>query len=79
FMVRPNRGAKSFEPVSTNGSQRGGRPLFAFLPHRVQDVQILEGGDLQPLVTDNFVLVPLPRKCDPDRVYKVVFKATRVR
>jgi hypothetical protein len=30
------------------------------------------------VVTDNFLLVPLPARCEPGRVYKVVFKAARV-
>ena len=75
FTITPQRGDKSFTPINTNGSQRGGRPIFEFLPRRVKDVQIIEGGDLKPLVTDNFLLVPLPKKYERDRVYKIVFKA----
>lgn len=75
--IRPNLGERSFEPINTNGSQRGGRPIFQLLPRRIaaQEVKILEGAELNPLVTDNFILVPLPEKCDPERVYRVVFQA----
>jgi len=44
----------------------------------VKDVKIVKGADLRPLVTDNFLLIPNPRQCDPKRTYKVVFEATRI-
>ena len=75
FEIRPRRGADSFGPLDTNGSQRGGRPFFQFLPRRVSGVELVEGADLQPLVTDNFLLVPLPIACDPNRTYRIVFRA----
>ena len=78
FEVKPNRGQRTFEPINTNGSQRGGRPILHLLPHRVEKVRILEGADLQPLVTDDFVLVPNPGKCEPNRRYRVVFRAERI-
>ena len=30
------------------------------------------------LVTDNFLLIPNPRQCDPKRHYRLVFRATRI-
>jgi len=78
FEIKPNRGAKTFEPINQNGSQRGGRPIVQFLPHRVGAVQVLEGGDLNPVITDNFVLVPNPKTCQPDKEYRVVFRTARV-
>ena len=78
FDITPKRGEKTFEPVNTNGSQRGGRPIVELLPHRVRDVKILAGGDLRPVVADNFLLVPNPRTCDPKRTYRVVFRAARI-
>jgi zinc protease len=76
FEIRPLLGQRSFEPVNTNGSQRGGRPFIQLLPHRIQPgrVQILEGADLKPLVTSNFILVPNPGRCDPQRSYRIVFR-----
>jgi len=29
-------------------------------------------------VTDNFLLIPLPKTCDPARTYRVVFRAKAV-
>jgi hypothetical protein len=78
FTIRPGRGTKTFEPINTNGSQRGWRPIIHVLPHRVRDVKILEGADLHPLITDNFILVPNPRKCDAERAYRVRFQAAKV-
>ena len=75
FEIKPNRGADTFKPINTNGSQRGGRPIVQFLPRRVRDIRILEGADLAPVIADNFILVPNPGKCDPRRKYRVVFQA----
>ena len=75
FEIKPARGEKTFAPINQNGSQRGGRPLVAFLPRRIKDATILEGASLNPVVTDNFILVPNPRDCDPAKPYRVVFRA----
>jgi hypothetical protein len=75
--ITPRQGEESFEPVNTNGSQRGWRPMVAFLPHRISAPKVIEGDDLNPVVTDDFVLVPNPRKVE-EREYKVVFRAERV-
>ncbi len=77
FEITPKRGDKTFAPINVNGSQRGGRPVFQFLPHRVKDVVIIEGADLAPLVTDDFLLVPNPGECDPKKAHRVVFRAER--
>lgn len=78
FELTPHLGPATFAPRNSNGSQRGGRPIFAFLPHRVRQVQVVEGQELRPLITDNFLLLPNPQVCDPQRVYRVVFRAERV-
>ncbi len=58
--ITPRDGPRSFTPVNSNGSQRGGRPIVVFLPRRLADVEIIAGEQWQPVVTDSFVLVPLP-------------------
>jgi zinc protease len=78
FTIKPNRGTATFEPININGSQRGYRPIVAYLPHRIKDVKIIKGGDLRPAITDNFLLIPNPRKCDPKKTYELVFTATKV-
>ncbi len=79
FVIKPNRGAKTFEPINTNGSQRGWRPIVAYLPHRVKDVKITKGAELKPTITDNFLLIPNPRECDPEKTYELTFTATEVK
>lgn len=71
LLVEPLAGDDSFKPVNTNGSQRGGRPIVAFLPRRVGTVKLIEGADLGAVVTDRFVLLPLP---DEARSLRVVFR-----
>jgi hypothetical protein len=78
FEIVPQRGQRTFEPINTNGSQRGGRPIIQLLPHHIRHVEIVEGKDLEPLITDNFLLVPNPGKCDPKRRWRIVFRAERI-
>lgn len=79
FEIQPRRGADSFKPVNLNGSQRGGRPFVAYFKQRVGNVKIIAGAELNPVVTDNFILVPNPGACDPARKYRVVFTADALR
>ncbi|MFM7136355.1 MAG: hypothetical protein ACKO1M_04700, partial [Planctomycetota bacterium] len=58
--ITPRAGPESFKPVNTNGSQRGGRPVVAFLPQRLADLELVSGSEWRPVLTDTFVLVPLP-------------------
>jgi zinc protease len=75
FEVIPETGAQSFEPVNTNGSQRGWRPMVAFLPERLTgSIEILEGAEFGAVVTDDFVLLPNPRKVEEGKRYRVVFQ-----
>jgi zinc protease len=76
--IIPRRGADSFHPVNTNGSQRGGRPFVQYLPQRVSNVELLEGQEFKPVVTDDFILFPNPGECDPDRKYVIRFKAVAI-
>lgn len=77
LVITPKRGSKTFEPINANGAQRGYRPIIAFLPHRIKGVKIVAGAQLKPAITDNFVLVPNPRTCEPGRAYEVSFTASR--
>jgi zinc protease len=76
--IKPQRAEKTFEPINTNGSQRGYRPIVAYLPHRVADADILKGGDLGAVVADDFVLVPLPRGDEVAEQYQLQFRARPV-
>lgn len=76
--IQPKRGVDSFRPVNTNGAQRGWRPIVELLNHRIKDVKILEGDDLNPVVADDFILVPNPREVDLDRTYRIRFTASKI-
>jgi zinc protease len=78
FEIKPLAGEKSFEPVNTNGAQRGWRPIVQFFPQRLGKIEVLEGSDLQPVIADDFLLVPNPRKCNPAKTYRIVFKAETI-
>jgi zinc protease len=75
FDILPQRGGKTFSPINTNGSQRGGRPIVQYLPRRVSGVELLAGADLKPVITDDFILVPNPKTYDRNRRYRIVFRA----
>jgi zinc protease len=79
FTITPRRGEKTFVPINRNGSQRGGRPIIAYLPTRIKNVKIISGLELNPEVTDDFILVPNPVVCDPAKSYRVVFQAAAIR
>ena len=71
--IIPLAGAESFAPVNTNGSQRGGRPLVAFLPRRICEKKVLAGEAWEPVITDDFILVPLPPEGHVEPI-RIVFR-----
>jgi zinc protease len=79
FDIKPNRGAASFDPINTNGAQRGHRPMIQFFDHRLSDIQLIDGGDLKPVITGQFILIPNPGTCDPIKPYHVTFQAKAAR
>lgn len=58
--IKPLRGENSFKLLSYNGSQRGGRPIIAWLPQKLTKPVVVEGKELNPVVTPRFILIPLP-------------------
>ena len=61
----PKAGSRTFEPVDTNGSQRGGRPLVAFLPRNPGGWEILRGAEHGVAAVDDFLLLPNPGPAAP--------------
>jgi hypothetical protein len=76
--IQGNRGEESFAPININGSQRGWRPIIELLPYRVENVEVLEDSGLAPVITDDFILVPNPRRYDTAKTYCIKFRADRV-
>ena len=74
FEVTGQAGDKSFAPVNTNGSQRGGRPIIQFLPKRLKNIRVLTGTEWKPVITDNFLLMPLPKANDESHNIRVTFR-----
>ena len=74
--ITPQRGEDSFKPINTNGAQRGWRPIVEWFPERLKDIRLIAGAEFQPVIADDFILVPNPRSCDPSKTYEVVFTAT---
>ena len=48
---------------------------MAWFPRRLQALTLVSGSSLNPVLTDDFILVPNPGTCDPGKEYQVVFKA----
>jgi len=76
--IKPNRGEQTFQPINTNGSQRGNRPIIHFFPKRLTNIRLIEANGLDPIIADDFLLIPNPQECDPNRRYVVRFKANEV-
>ncbi len=70
------------ENADGNGSQRGGRPYVFLLPTRLAQnedgmpraLEILDGAAYEPLVADDFVLIPR-FEMEPNKEYHIRFKA----
>lgn len=78
FKVHPNRGDKSFLPISLNGSQRGGRPIIHYFPKRIGEVEVLAGAEHRPVFTDDFILVPRPAANSAIQDLTIVFRSKPV-
>ena len=78
FKITPKNGPQSFAPVNENGAQRGYRPFVAFFDNRLAEPIIQSGKELNPLITDNFILVPNPPSKEPAKSLEVVFRAKEI-
>ena len=73
--IEPLKGAESYKLVDGNGSQRSGRPIFQLLPKRIANIQVIDGAEFNPVVTDNFILVPLTSETPNDKPFSVKFSS----
>ncbi|HWB04231.1 MAG TPA: hypothetical protein VG796_14480 [Verrucomicrobiales bacterium] len=62
--ITPLASAETWSTVNKHGSQRGGRPIIQYLPFRIDPakIKIESGSDLNPVIADDFILVPLPNR-----------------
>jgi zinc protease len=54
------------------------RPPVALFPRRLQDIEVTAGQEFEPLVADDFILLPGLRQIAPGATYKVVFRARSI-
>lgn len=60
WTIEPRAGARTFAPVDTNGSQRGGRPLVLRLPRHAAGWEVVPGSAAGVVAGDDFALLPNP-------------------
>ena len=60
WTLEPKAGDRTFAPVDTNGSQRGGRPLVLQLPRHAAGWEVLSGAPAGAVAGDDFALIPNP-------------------
>lgn len=60
WTIEPKAGARTFAPVDTNGSQRGGRPLVLRLPRHAAGWEVVPGSAAGAVAGDDFALLPNP-------------------
>jgi hypothetical protein len=53
------------------------RPPAMFLPCRLGAVQVLQGAELMPLITDDFIMLMRPGRFERGKAYRVVFQELR--
>jgi len=63
-----------FKVLDPNGSQRNGRPVIALFPKRLGEVEVIAGHDLEPLITDDFILVRLEKLAADKEEYVIRFR-----
>ncbi|MGI9474443.1 MAG: hypothetical protein ACR2NZ_23095 [Rubripirellula sp.] len=76
FEIHPLKDDQSFETVNSNGAQRGGRPIVQRLPYPLSKIELISGQQHQPLIADDFILVPRPSEA-LDKPIRIVFDAFR--
>jgi hypothetical protein len=68
-------GVYTFTVTTNKDGKWPPRPVTALLPQRVENIEIIEGADLKPVVTDNFILLPFKGEFKKGEKFQVVFKA----
>jgi hypothetical protein len=52
-----------------------GRPLAMILPHKICDIKLMAGADLNPVITDTFILLPLSGAFKKGAQVQIIFEA----
>lgn len=70
-------GTHTFTITPREGRAWPEKPVMALLPQRVTNVRVVKGGDLGPVVADNFILVPMKGEMKPGEKTVIVVEAGR--
>ncbi len=69
--ITPLKEEKTYELLNTNGSQRSGRPIVQIFPYKIKKAQVIEGMQYNPVVTENFILIPLTKDLPTNLSYSI--------
>ncbi|MDO5308993.1 MAG: C25 family cysteine peptidase [Planctomycetia bacterium] len=57
--ITPLKGEKTYGLLDGNGSERSGRPVIQIFPQKIDRPVLVEGSEFAPVLTENFILIPL--------------------
>lgn len=69
--ITPLKEEETYELLNTNGSQRSGRPIVQIFPYKIKKAQVIEGMQYNPVVTENFILIPLTKDLPTNSSYSI--------
>ena len=69
--ITPLKEGKTYDLLNNNGSQRSGRPIVQIFPHKIKKAQVIEGMQYNPVVTENFILIPLTKDLPTNSSYSI--------
>jgi len=69
--IEPKKGAETFNFDRSKGSHYNNRPFVQLFPTRVADPQIVSGAEFNPVVVDNFILVPQTEKSTTGEAFTI--------
>jgi len=55
------------------------RPPIVLFPHRLGKIVVVAGGEFEPVITDDFLLLGKPVTLEAGKTYRVRFRAERIR
>jgi len=59
YSLTEKDGVHTLKVRATLDGRWGGRPLMILLPEKVRNIKVLRGEEFKPVITDNFILLPL--------------------
>ncbi len=69
--IEPKKGPETFNFDRAKGSHYNNRPFFQLFPTRVADAKVVSGAEFNPVVVDNFILVPQSEKSTTGEAFTI--------